>query len=94
MAQLLQCDSCHLLIQDGTERIDVALPTRRDTLSGEVVPGAGFNFHLDCFQQAGPLVPGPGVTVSVRRVEAVVVTVPDPAPAPPVLPDPLRAPAY
>lgn len=89
-------ETCGEIIQDGTERVDVTLPTRQDPVSRQQVPGACFNFHTACYQAAGPLLPAPGISVMVRRMAAV----PPPADpgdeqpaAVPALPAPLRAPA-
>lgn len=96
MAQQLTCDlnECQQgeIIQDGTERVDIVLTARRDEVSGQAIAGALFNFHTPCFQENGPVIPAPGLSITIRRVAAI------PPPTPPAdpaadLPEPAKAPA-
>jgi hypothetical protein len=91
MAQHLSCDAttCGEYIQDGTERIDVTLPSRQDEPSGQVIAGSTFNFHTTCYRNNGALIPDAGLCVIVTRVPATASVS---APVASALPEPLRAP--
>jgi len=70
MAIQLLCDTCTLIIQDGTERYDVSVPTRTDPASRQRLPGSRFNFHPTCYTGAGAVTPVAGLTVTVTHVAA------------------------
>jgi hypothetical protein len=80
-------DGCGQLIQDGSERYDITLMSRRDNVSRQQIAGKRFFFHPTCYVASGPVTPAAGVSVSVTHVAPAAPSAPadeapaDPAPA-------------